>query len=84
MAFGQKAKEGPPKLCGWLFKLWSLFASLLQYGTYYLGYPKRHLNFDNYPCSTSEVFISKRFNLRSGGLGIRCRGSAGVPKPYTP
>ena len=34
---------------GWLPKLWSLFGSLLQYGTYYLGYTKRELNFDNYP-----------------------------------
>ena len=33
---------------GWL-SLWSLFGSLLKYGTYYLGYPKRDPNFDNYP-----------------------------------
>ena len=33
---------------GWLSKLWSLFGSLIYYGTYYLGYPKRDPNFDNY------------------------------------
>ena len=27
--------------CLWLSKLGSLFGSLLLYGTYYLGYPKR-------------------------------------------
>ena len=35
--------------CGWLSKLWSLLGSLVKYGTYYLGYPKRDFNFDNYP-----------------------------------
>ena len=34
-------------------KLWSLFGSLVQYGTYYLGYPKRDPNFDNQPCVSS-------------------------------
>ena len=34
---------------GWLSKLWSLFGSLLEYGTYYLGYPKKDPNFHNYP-----------------------------------
>ena len=34
---------------GWLSKLWSAFGSLIYYGTYYLGYPKRDPNFDNYP-----------------------------------
>ena len=29
---------------GWLSKLWSLFGSLLQYSTYYLGCPKRDHN----------------------------------------
>ena len=38
---------------GWLSKLWSLLGSLLKYGTYYLGYPKRYLNFDNYPYGIS-------------------------------
>ena len=33
----------------WLSKLWSLFGSLLQYGTYHLGYPKRDRNFDKHP-----------------------------------
>ena len=33
----------------WLSKLWSLFGSLLEYGTYYLGYSERDHNFDNYP-----------------------------------
>ena len=32
---------------GWLSKLWSLFGSLIYCGTYYSGYPKRNLNFDN-------------------------------------
>ena len=31
-------------------KIMVLFGSLLKYGTYYLGYPKRDLNFDNHPC----------------------------------
>ena len=34
---------------GWLSKLWSLFGSLVQYGTYYLEYPKRNPNFDYHP-----------------------------------
>ena len=34
---------------GWLSKLWSLFGSLLYYGTYYLGSPKRDHNFDIHP-----------------------------------
>ena len=33
----------------WLSKLWSLFGSLLSYGTYYLGYPKRDPNSDSHP-----------------------------------
>ena len=35
-------------LDGWLSKSWCLFASLLYYGTYYLGYPKRDHNHDNH------------------------------------
>ena len=31
-------------------KFWALFESLLKYGTYYLGYPKKDHNFDNRPC----------------------------------
>ena len=45
-----RAQTAP--LNGWLSKLCSLVGSLLQYGTYYLGYPKRDFNFENYPkCS---------------------------------
>ena len=36
-------------LYGWLSKLWSLFGSLLKYGTEYLGYLERDPNFDNHP-----------------------------------
>ena len=38
--------------CGWLSKLGSLFGSLIEYGTDYLGYPKRDPNTDtdNHPC----------------------------------
>ena len=46
---------------GWLSKLWSLFGPLLSYGTYYLGYPKRDLDFDNCP-------------LGGGGVGVRAAG----------
>ena len=37
------------------------FWVLLQYGTYYLGYPKRDHNFDNYPYEsmTSDMVILK-------------------------
>ena len=35
-------------LYGWLSQLWLLFGSLVQYGTYYSGYPKRDHNFDNH------------------------------------
>ena len=33
------------------------FGSLLQYGTYYLGYPKRDSDFDNYPYVYVYLYI---------------------------
>ena len=47
----------------WLSILWSLFGSLLQYGTYYLGCRKRGHNFDNYP------IVSADGDDAVGGLG---------------
>ena len=41
-------------LLGWLSKLWPLFGFLLlEFGTYYVGYPKREPNFDNHPLGES-------------------------------
>ena len=38
--------------------------SLLYYGTYYLGYPKRHHNFDNHPmCSLPKASESQAMGL---------------------
>ena len=34
---------------GRLSKLWSLVGSLLEYGTYYLGHPRRDPSFENHP-----------------------------------
>ena len=42
---------------GWLSKLWSLLGSLLSYGTYYFGYPKRDHNFDNYPYMYAKAVL---------------------------
>ena len=33
------------------------FVSLIQYSTYYLGYPKRDLNFDNHPYIYIYIYI---------------------------
>ena len=50
-------------------KLWSVFGSLLQYGTHYSGYPKRDLNFDTYPCDWDA-----RGLVRVIALGVRALG----------
>ena len=48
---------------GWLSKLWSLFGSLLFYGTYYFGYPKRGHNFDNDPHEPIDASTPNLLNL---------------------
>ena len=53
---------------GLLSKLWSLFGSLLLYGTYYLGYPKRDHNFDNYPV---RVLITQLVSYLLSPLGLQ-------------
>ena len=45
---------------GWLSKLWSLFGSLIWYGTYYLRYPKRDPDFDTSPCIYIYIYQSPR------------------------
>ena len=50
------------QLIGWLSKVWSLFGSLFQYGTSYLGYPNRDHIFDNHP-------------IVGLGSNNRCRGT---------
>ena len=57
---------------GWLSKLWSLFGSLLQYGAYYLGYPKRGHNFDNYPHlqRSASGKDSRRATVSVQGVGL--------------
>ena len=47
---------------GWFSKLLSLLGPLMNYGTFYVGCPKRDPNFDNYP---DECLQSPPFNLRS-------------------
>ena len=34
----------------------SILGSLFEYGTYYLGYPKRDPNFDSHPCVYGVLF----------------------------
>ena len=46
------------RIYGRLSKLWSLFGSLLEYGTYYLGYPKRDQIFDNHPYIHIYLYIT--------------------------
>ena len=49
----------------WLSKLWSLFGSLLSYGTYYLGYPKRNPNLT----TTHMTTILSPIHLIIGSFG---------------
>ena len=44
-------------------KLRSLFGSLIEYGTYYLGYPKVDPNFDNYPFTRLTYASSRGVSL---------------------
>ena len=51
---------------GRLSKLGSFFVFPLQYSTYYLGYPKRDHNCDNYPYIESMVL----WILGPSGAGV--------------
>ena len=73
---GIATRGGVFKIYGWLSKLWSLFGSLIYYGTYYLGYPKRDPNFDNYPYA--QASSTYRCLPSSGASQARLRGCRDV------
>ena len=81
-SFPSLSSFGVQLVCGWLSKLGPLFGSLLNYGTYYLGYPKRDLNFDNYayvhaPLGIQNIGFSiliEFMTLQSAQCGIQSCG----------